>query len=130
MDNFGVKYNSLDSFNHLVSSITSGGWKLKTSIDATKYVGLTLAGDYGANTLTTSTPHYVSKGLARFAPGIALKGSPSPAAYIAPSYGAKMQYETDDNSPPATPDEKVWVQQVNGYILYYARVQNSLTSCL
>ena len=71
-------------------------------------------------------PHYVLKGLARFAPGIALKSSPSPAAYVAPNYGAKVQYETDDNSPPATPDEKVWVQQVNGYFLYYARVQNSL----
>ena len=54
-------------------------------------------------------PHYVSKGLARFAPGIVLKGSPSSAAYIAPNYGAKVQYETDetdDNSPSATPDEK------------------------
>ena len=71
-------------------------------------------------------PHYVSKGLARFTPGITLKGSPSPAAYIATNYGAKVQYETDDNSPPATPDEKTWVQQVNGYFLYYARVQNSL----
>ena len=69
-------------------------------------------------------PHYISKGLARFAPGLVLKGSPSPAAYIAPNYGAKVQYETDDNSPPANPDEKVWVQQVNGYFLYYARVQN------
>ena len=126
VDDFGVKYSSSDSFNHLVSSITSGGWKLKTSIDATKYIGLTLAWDYRANTLTTSMPHYVSKGLARFAPDIALKGSPSSAAYVAPNYGTKVQYEADDNSPPATPDEKVWVQQLNGYFLYYARVQNSL----
>ena len=43
VDDFGVKYSSLDSFNHLVSPITSGGWKLKTSIDAAKYIGLTLA---------------------------------------------------------------------------------------
>ena len=34
VDDFGVKYSSSDSFNHLVSSIISGGWKLKTSIDA------------------------------------------------------------------------------------------------
>ena len=71
-------------------------------------------------------PHYVSKGLARFAPGLALKDSPSPTAYIAPNYGAEVQFETDDNSPLAIPDEKVWVQQVNGYFLYYARVQKSL----
>ena len=55
-------------------------------------------------------PHCVFKGLARFAPGLVLKGSPSPAAYIAPNYGAKIQYETDDNSPPFTNDEKLWVQ--------------------
>ena len=61
VDDFGVKYSSIDSFNHLVSTITSGGRKLKTSINATKYIGLALAWDYTANTLTTSMPHYLHR---------------------------------------------------------------------
>ena len=85
--------------------------------------GLTLFWDCTASTLTTSMLHYVGKGLARFVPGLALKGFPSPAAYIAHNFGAKV---TDDKSPAATPDDKVWVQQVNGYFLYYARIQNTL----
>ena len=71
-------------------------------------------------------PHCVTKGLARFAPDIALKGAPSPAVYVPPKFGEKIQYETVDNSPPASAAEKLWVQQVNGYFLYYARMQNSL----
>ena len=107
VDDFKIKYSSIDSFNHLVFSITSGGWKCKTALDGSKYVGLRLSWDYNANMLTTSMPHYVATRLARFAPGIALKSSPSPAAYVALNYGAKVQYETDNTSPPATPDEKI-----------------------
>ena len=71
-------------------------------------------------------PHCVTKGIARFAPDIALKGAPSPAVYVPPKFDEKIQCETVDNSPPASAAEKLWVQQVNGYFLYYARMQNPL----
>jgi hypothetical protein len=126
VDDFGVKYKSILDLNHLITAIHSGGWKCKVDLDGAKYVGVSCSWDYVNNTLDTTMPHCVSKGLARFAPGITLKGAPSPAVYVPPKFGEKVQYETVDNSPPATAAETLWVQQVNGYFLYYARVQNSL----
>jgi len=126
VDDFGVKYKSILDLNHLIAAIHSGGWKCKVDLDGAKYVGVSCSWDYVNNTLDTTMPHCVSKGLARFAPGITLKGAPSPAVYVPPKFGEKVQYETVDNSPPATAAETLWVQQVNGYFLYYARVQNSL----
>ena len=126
VDDFGVKYNSTTGLDHLVAAIQAGGWKLKINRKGDKYLGINLAWDYAANTLVISMPHCVSKGLARFAPDIALKGAPSPAVYVPPKFGEKIQYETLDNSPRASAAEKLWVQQVNGYFLYYARMQNPL----
>ena len=126
VDDFGVKYSSTAALDHLIAATHAGGWKLKVNLKGDKYLGINLAWDYAANTLVTSMPHCVAKDLARFAPDIALKGAPSPAVYVPPKFGEKVQYETIDNSAPASPAEKLWVQQVNGYFLYYACMQNPL----
>ena len=126
VDDFGVKYSSAADLNHLVEAIKGGGWKCKVFVEGSEYIGIKLTWDYVSNTLDTEMPHYVEKGLARFTPGIVLKGSPSPALYVPPKFNQPIQYETSDNSPPASDSEKLWIQQVNGYFLYYARVQNPL----
>ena len=99
VDDFGVKYSSSDSFNHLVSSITSGGWKLKMSIDATKYIGLTLAWDYRANTLTMSP-----KALPASRPALPLKVHrpllPTSPPTMAPRCSMKL---TTTPRPPTLP---------------------------
>ena len=126
VDDFGVKYSTRAALDHLTAAIQAGGWKLKINLQGDKHIGIDLAWDYENNTLTTSMPHCVSKGIARFAPDVVLKGAPSPAVYVPPKFGETVQYETVDNSAPASPAEKLWVQQVNGYFLYYARMQNPL----
>jgi hypothetical protein len=55
-----------------------------------------------------------------------MKGASSPGIYVSPAMGVKIQPETSDDSALATPAEKLWIQQVNGYFLYYARMLDDL----
>lgn len=124
VDDFGVKYTSIADLEHLVRTIELGGWKCKTDLTGSKYLGVTLTWNYIDNWLDTEMPHFVDKGLTRFTGDKVLRGASSPAVYVPPQYGLKVQHEVLDVSKPASAEEKLWIQSVNGYFLYYARVQD------
>lgn len=126
VDDFGIKYYSMADLQHLIATIERGGWKYKLDLSGSKYIGLTLNWNYVANFVELTMPAYVTKGLTRFTTGTHMKGASSPGIYISPAMGVKIQPETSDDSALATPAEKLWIQQVNGYFLYYARMLDDL----
>ncbi len=126
VDDFGIKYYSMADLQHLVATIEAGGWKHKLDMTGSKYIGVTLAWDYVNNLVDLSMPSYVAKGLTRFSGNKPLKPASSPGIYLAPVMGVKIQPEKTDDSAPATPAQKLWIQQVNGYFLYYARILDEL----
>jgi hypothetical protein len=65
-------------------------------------------------------PGYVKKALLQFQHETAKKQY-GPSPYIAPTYGAKQQMTSIDNSPLLSKDNKKLLQQVRGKFLYYAR---------
>ena len=126
VDDFGIKYYAMADLQHLISTIEAGGWKCKLDLTGSKYIGVTLAWDYVNNLVDLTMPAYISKGLTRFTGDRLMRGASSPSVYIAPTMGVKIQPETKDDSAPATPAQKLWIQQVNGYFLYYARMLDEL----
>ena len=66
-------------------------------------------------------PGYIDKLLRRVKPD-GLKGASTPAIYSPPNYQtATAQRATMDHTPPATPEQKLYLQSVIGTLLYYAR---------
>jgi hypothetical protein len=65
-------------------------------------------------------PGYVKKTLLQFQHETAKKQY-GPSRYIAPTYGAKQQMTSINDSPLLSKDNKKSLQQVCGKFLYYAR---------
>jgi hypothetical protein len=49
----------------------------------------------------------------------------TPSRYVTPVYGAKIQYDTKDETPPLTEQQCLTIQKVTGAVLYYARAVDS-----
>jgi hypothetical protein len=45
----------------------------------------------------------------------------TPSKNITPVYGSKMQFATQDNSPPLTAKQCTEIQKITGSVLYYSR---------
>ena len=91
-------------------------------MEATKYIGLTIAWDYKNRNAYIHMPGYLDKAFTRFkheAPG-KIQNSPHP--HVVPQYGMKTQYATDgDDSPLLSNEDTKYIQAVTGTLLYYAR---------
>ena len=100
VDDFGVKYTDEADAQHLLSVLEE---HYKCSVDwiGTRYCGLTLAWDYKARTCNISLPGYIARILKRFA-HIAPnnKREDFPHAWVAPSYGQKVQYSKEPDGSP------------------------------
>jgi hypothetical protein len=66
-------------------------------------------------------PGYIEKMLTRFSAWLGDKTAPSPGIYHPPTYGAKTQYATIDDTEPLSADDIKTLQAVVGSFLYYAR---------
>ena len=120
VDDFGVKYVNDADLNHLVNTL-SLLYAVKSNPTGTQYLGFTVDHNRDARTLTLSYPGYIPKLLAQLRPQ-GVKHYRSPAVYVAPKYGSREpQVSHIDQSPPATPSDKLELQTIVGSILYYAR---------
>jgi hypothetical protein len=126
VDDFGVKYTDEADAKHLLS-VLEQHYKCSVDWTGTRYCGLTVAWDYKARTCDISLPGYIERLLKRFA-HIAPnnKRENSPHAWVAPSYGQKVQYSKEpDESPPLDADGMQRVREVVGALLFYARAVDS-----
>jgi len=121
VDDFGVKYNNIDDFNFLVSSLQKK-YELHIDLTGSKYIGVRLDWDYLANTVTPSMPNYVAAGIARFCPNGPPLPANTPGIYVPPKFGAPDLGATVDTTAPATLTDKQFIMEVVGYFLYYARI--------
>jgi hypothetical protein len=129
VDDFGVKYTNKEDVLHLKSVIDRA---YPTMVDWTgnQFIGVHLDWNYKARTLKALMPGYVEKALLQFQHETAEKQY-GPSPYIVPTYGAKQQMTSIDNSPLLSKDNKKLLQQVCGKFLYYARtIDNTMMHSL
>jgi hypothetical protein len=92
----------------------------------TLYCGLTLKWDYDERAVEVSMPGYVAKALSRFQTPVPTRPQHSPHAYVAPSYGTKVQLTAPiDDSEPLAASEITRLQEIIGVLLFYARAVDS-----
>jgi hypothetical protein len=85
-----------------------------------------LAWDYNACTVDISMPGYVAKCLARFQHQPPKRPQHAPHAWIPPSYGAKTQAPTPQDTSPLLDQAGITrIQQIVGVLLFYARAVHS-----
>ena len=71
-------------------------------------------------------PTYVAAGIARFCPNGAPKPSKTPGIYVRPTFGAPDLGATVDITPLVSAADKQFIEEVVGYILFYARMIDHL----
>ena len=119
VDDFGVKYSSLDGANHLIQTLKLL-YDIKIDWSGSTYIGFTITFDNKNHNVALTMPGYITKVLQRFAPDLTA-GAASPAVYLPPSYGPTDQtVKVDNSSKLSIPDIKMLQEQV-GCLLYYAR---------
>jgi hypothetical protein len=77
--------------------------------------------DYKKRTCDISTPGYIKNVLNKFQHDAPRTPKHTPSKYITPVYGAKIQFATQDNSPPLTATQCTEIQKITGSVLYYSR---------
>ena len=110
VDDFLVKYPTTDSANHLQRTLALLH-EMKVDWSASKYIGFSISFNNHERTVTLSMPGYISKVLTRFAPNLT-HGADSPALYVPPAHGSKVQNPTSDNTPVLSASEKTRIQGI------------------
>jgi hypothetical protein len=82
---------------------------------------MSLKWDYKNRTCDISMPGYVSNVLRKFQHNAPKHPQQTPSRYVTPVYGAKTQYDTQDETPSLTAKQCLNIQKVTGSILYYTR---------
>ena len=124
VDDFGVKYVGEEHANHLLSVLRKY-YVVDKNAEGSKYCGITLDWDYVNRKVHLSMPGYCPEALQRFRHDCARK-THQPHEHSIPMYGRKIQYAKKlDESPKLGPADKLFIQQVTGTFLYYARAVDS-----
>jgi hypothetical protein len=66
-------------------------------------------------------PGYVANILNKFQHATPKQPQDTPSKYNTPSYGARTQYATRDESPLLSAKKCINIQKITGSVLYYAR---------
>jgi hypothetical protein len=126
VDDFGVGYKGREHAEHL-ASVLRLQYPITEDWSGSKYVGMTMAWDRAARSVTVSMPGYVERALTRF--GVVKGSHPTnnPLPYIEPSYGhsGPQLSAPIDTSPRLGPADEKRLQQIIGVFLFYARVVDS-----
>jgi hypothetical protein len=120
VDDFGVKYSSLEGVNHLIDTLKLL-YEITIRWKGEEYLGLSIDFDKTTRTVSISLPNYINKVLKRFAPTLT-KGTRSPSIYSPPTYGAAAQLSSaEDSTALLSPPRKQRIQEIIGSLLYYCR---------
>ena len=121
VDDFGIKYTDKRDVEHLLSALQDA-YKISVDWDGERYCGLIMKWDYTRRHCDISMPGYIERALTRFQHPKPKKPQDNPFKYIAPEYGAKIQYTPEiDTSDLLDEKGKKRVQEILGTLLYYAR---------
>ena len=121
VDDFGVKYEGLEHFNHLTSALRDA-YEITTDMDGSYMLGMTLKWNYHNKHVDISMSNYIQKALTKFAHPLPTKHQAQPHEWIPPTYGQKIQYSHEPApSPLLSTKETTRIQEIVGTLLYYAR---------
>jgi hypothetical protein len=120
VDDFGVKYMGKEHAMHLLQALRTL-YTIKEDWTGNLFLGLTIEWNYQARWVDISMPLYLPKAMHKFQHATPSKYQGAPHAWTVPTYGAKIQYATNDDESPVLPAEKIkGIQQRVGTLLYYA----------
>jgi hypothetical protein len=120
VDDFAVKYVTEADEHHLRNALLRH-YEITTDWGGTVYSGITLDWDYNNCTCDISMPGYTTNVLNKFQHEKTKTHQHTPSRYVTPIYGAKMQYATQDETPPLSDTECTIIQKSTGSVLYYSR---------
>jgi hypothetical protein len=123
VDDFAAKYVTKSDANHLCDALLQH-YEITTDWEGTVYSGVTLDWDFKKRTCDISMPGYITNVLNKFQHDAPRTPQHIPSKYITPVYGAKMQFATQDNSPPLAAKQCTEIQKITGSVLYYSRALN------
>jgi hypothetical protein len=121
VDDFGIKTVGLKHAKHLQQELekyyeVSMDWKGEL------FCGVHLEWDYKNRTVDLSMPNYVQKALTKFGHNKPTKPQHSPYQAAPIEYGSTQpQKPLTDDSPPLTPQQIKYIQQVVGTFLFFGR---------
>ena len=119
-----MKYVGEEHANHLLAVLRKY-YVVDKNEEGSKYCGITLDWDYVKRKVHLSMPGYCAEALQRFRHDCA-RSTDQPHEHSVPMYGRKIQYAKKlDESPRIGPKDKLFIQQVTGTLLYYARAVDS-----
>jgi hypothetical protein len=122
VDDFGVMYVGREHAEHLKAALEEN-YEISTDWEGALYCGIKLTWDYTARTVDLSMLGYIAAVLHRFQHPHPTRPQHDPYKMQPINYGAKVQFATTaDTTTPLTNAEKLTLQQVIGYLLYYATV--------
>ena len=122
VDDFGIKYNSIDHLHHLNSALETK-YTVTLDITGSLYIGVSLKWNYQAREVTCSIPGYIPKLLERLNHAIPTtpQYSPNPAPNIV--YGSKIQLAKEvDSSSKLDANGIKQIQSIVGAALYLGRL--------
>ena len=124
VDDFGVKYSTLDDAHHLINSLQQ---HYPITIDWTGkiFLGIHLNWKYHLNEVDLSLPGYVKRALVRFLHKVSNHNQHSPQPCATPNYGAKVQWAEVMQECNLNPTQIKYCQQIFRVFLFYARVLNT-----
>jgi hypothetical protein len=120
LDDFGVKYVSIEHFNFLLEllKIIHG---VQCNMDGDKLAGIAIQWDYPGKRCRLSMPGYIDNLLLKFKHPCPLKPQLSPYTCLPISYGTKTQFSPDEDISELLDDaRKHRIQEIIGSLLYYA----------
>ena len=124
VDDFGVKYSSLEDANHLIQALRQH-YTVTTDFTGKLFLGMHLDWNYKLGHVDLSLPGYVVKALTRFLHKFPAHPQDSPHPCTRPNYGAKVQWAEIAKECDLTPEQLKYCQQIFGVFLFYARVIDS-----
>ncbi len=98
VDDFAIKYTKTEDAQHLID-VLKKDYKVTIDWYAKKYTGLTIEWDYINRKVDAHMPRYLEKAFLQFNHTPPKKKQNSPHPHVAPQYGAKIQYATDESPP-------------------------------
>ena len=125
VDDFGVKYVGDEHAEHLLTVLREF-YVVDKNDKGDKYCGITLDWDYKQRKVHLSMLGYSSEALQRFRHDGTDNKQDQPHQHSIPTYGATIQYaKKADDSTKLNKQDKLFIQQVTGTFLYYARAVDS-----
>jgi hypothetical protein len=110
VDDVAVKYVTTADAHNLRNALLRH-YEITTDWDGTVYSSITLDWDYNKRTCDISMPGYIFNVLNKFQHDTPKTPQHTPSRYVTPVYGVKMQYATQDETPPLSDKQCTTIQK-------------------